>query len=91
MRVKFPEVCNSALVLKLSRVMCMNTKIVFDEAYSFANMIKISLTMSKENTTILKEHMLARPRQEMTSRSSRRFLLYLIFNSALRKPLGDIR
>ena len=47
--------------------------------------------MSKENTTILKEHMLARPRQEMTSRSSRRFLLYLIFNSALRKPLGDIR
>lgn len=46
--------------------MCMNTKIVFDEAYSFANMIKISLTMSKENTTILKEHMLARPRQEMT-------------------------
>lgn len=44
--------------------MCMNTKIVFDEAYSFANiknlgeairlMIKISLTMSKENTIILK-------------------------------------
>lgn len=100
MRVKFPEVCNSALVLKLSRVMCMNTKIVFDEAYSFANiknlgeaiclMIKISLTMSKENTIILKEHMSVRPRQEMTSRSSRRFLLYLIFNSVLRKPLADI-